>query len=136
MTAKSRNPAPRLRILIGSATSLGPGKADLLEAISRQGSISAAARSMGMSYRRAWKLVDAMNRCFQGALVETATGGRGGGGAQVTPFGLEVLERYRRTEAKASAAVKDDLAAFAGLMAAHPRRDGRRGARKREESAS
>ena len=114
---------PRLRILIGAATSLGPGKADLLEAIARQGSISAAARAMGMSYRRAWMLVDTMNRSFRDDLVVTATGGRGGGGAQVTPFGLEVLARYRRTEAKASAAVEDDMAAFAGLMAG-PRRRG------------
>ena len=113
----------RLRILIGAATSLGPGKADLLEAIGRSGSISAAARAMGMSYRRAWKLVDTMNRSFRDDLVVTATGGRGGGGSRVTPFGLEVPARYRRTEAKAAAAIEDDVAAFARLMAG-PRRRG------------
>jgi molybdate transport system regulatory protein len=121
--AKAKTNVARLRILIGAATSLGPGKADLLEAITRQGSISAAARAMGMSYRRAWILVDTMSRKFRDDVVVTATGGRGGGGAQVTSFGLEVLARYRRTEAKAAAAVEDDMAAFARLMAG-PRRRG------------
>ena len=121
--AKSKTHGARLRILIGAATSLGPGKIDLLEAIARSGSIFAAARSMGMSYRRAWTLVDSMNRNFRDDLVVTATGGRGGGGSRVTPFGLDILARYRRTEAKASAAVADDVAAFAGLMA-RPRRRG------------
>ncbi len=120
--AKPRNQAPQLRILIGAATSLGPGKADLLEAIARSGSISAAARAMGMSYRRAWMLVDTMNRSFRDDLVATATGGRGGGGSRVTPFGLEGLARYRRTEAKASAADEEDETAFAGLMAEPSRR--------------
>jgi molybdate transport system regulatory protein len=121
--AKAKTNVARLRILIGAATSLGPGKADLLEAISQSGSISAAARAMGMSYRRAWMLVDTMNRSFRQDLVVTATGGRGGGGSRVTPFGLDILARYRRTEAKASAAVAEDVAAFAGLMAG-PRRRG------------
>ena len=121
--AKAKKNVARLRILIGAATSLGPGKADLLEAIGRSGSISSAARAMGMSYRRAWKLVDTMNRSFRDNLVVTATGGRGGGGSRVTPFGLEVLALYRRTEAKAAAAVEDDVAAFARLMA-RPRRRG------------
>ena len=71
----------RVRILIGSATALGPGKVDLLEAIASTGSISAAARAMGMSYRRAWLLVDTMNHCFKSDLVETVVGGPGGGGA-------------------------------------------------------
>ncbi|MDP6786721.1 MAG: LysR family transcriptional regulator [Rhodospirillales bacterium] len=121
--AKAKTNGARLRILIGAATSLGPGKADLLEAIVRSGSISAAARAMGMSYRRAWLLVDSMNRSFRQDLVVTATGGRGGGGSRVTPFGMDILVRYRRTEATASAAVADDVAAFAKLMAG-PRRRG------------
>ena len=78
-----RKPRPRVRILIGAATALGPGKVDLLEAIAETGSISAAAGAMGMSYRRAWLLVDTMNRCFHGNLVTTVTGACGGG-AEVT----------------------------------------------------
>ena len=112
----SRNPRPRIRILIGSATALGPGKVDLLQAIADTGSISAAARAMGMSYRRAWLLVDTMNRCFRDDLVVTVTGGRGGGGARVTPFGHDVLSRYREMEAKAQASVADEVAAFGALL--------------------
>ena len=114
--ATSKKPGPRLRILIGAATALGPGKVDLLEAIAETGSISAAARTMGMSYRRAWLLVDTMNRCFHGDLVTKATGGRGGGGTTVTPMGLDVLRRYRDMEAKAAASVRDEVAAFAELL--------------------
>ena len=108
---------PRVRILIGSATALGPGKVDLLSAIADSGSISAAARAMGMSYRRAWLLVDAMNNCFREDVVATATGGRGGGGAKVTPFGLEVLNRYREMESKAQSSVSREVASFAKLLA-------------------
>ena len=70
-----------------------------------------------MSYRRAWMLVATMNRCFDGNLVATSTGGAGGGGAKVTPLGREVLSRYREMEAKAEACVSDEVAAFAKLMA-------------------
>ncbi len=119
----SKKPQPRLRILIGAATALGPGKVDLLEAIAETGSISAAARAMGMSYRRAWLLVDTMNRCFHGDLVTRATGGRGGGGTKVTPMGLDVLRRYREMEAKAEASVRDEVAAFAELLTETGRKD-------------
>lgn len=74
---------------------MGPGKADLLDAIIREGSISAAGRAMGMSYRRTWLLVDTMNRCWDLPLVETLAGGSHGGGAKVTEFGLSVLAHYR-----------------------------------------
>jgi len=107
----------RLRILLGEATAIGPGKADLLEAVARTGSISGAARAMNMSYRRAWLLVDTMNRSFRAPLIETAAGGAGGGGAQVTAFGHEVLQRYREMETRANAAVTDELAAFRTLLA-------------------
>ena len=107
---------PRVRILIGSATALGPGKVGLLKAISERGSISGAARDMGMSYRRAWMLVDTMNRCFTGDLVQTNTGGKGGGGAQVTDLGLEVIQRYQDMEAKAAASVAKETQAFAKLL--------------------
>ncbi|WP_119458484.1 LysR family transcriptional regulator [Rhodospirillaceae bacterium SYSU D60014] len=109
-------PAPRLRILLGSAIAIGPGKADLLEAIDRCGSISAAARAMDMSYRRAWLLTDTMNRCFRDDLVAAAPGGRRGGGAALTPLGREVLDRYRQMEAKAAASLADEMASFQGLL--------------------
>lgn len=96
---------------------MGPGKADLLEAVDRLGSISAAARAMGMSYRRAWLLIDTMNQCFKSPLVHTAVGGGGGGGAQVTDLGREVLQRYRSMQAKAQASIERDMASFARSMA-------------------
>lgn len=101
--------ALRIRISHGKHTAMGPGKADLLEAIDASGSISAAAKKMGMSYRRAWELVDAMNRCFQYPLVTTALGGVQGGGAQVTEFGFSVLSSYRKLEAKAAEAAAAEL---------------------------
>jgi molybdate transport system regulatory protein len=107
---------PRVRILIGSATALGPGKVDLLEAIHNRGSISGAARDMGMSYRRAWMLVDTMNRCFTSDLVATNTGGRGGGGASVTALGLDVIERYHHMETLAATSVEAETRAFAKLL--------------------
>ncbi|MCW8828959.1 MAG: LysR family transcriptional regulator [Gammaproteobacteria bacterium] len=111
---------PRLRLLFGHAIAIGPGKAQLLEHIAEGGSISAAARQMGMSYRRAWLLVDTMNHCFRSPLVETAAGGKGGGGAVVTPLGLQVLEHYRRMQQLAEAAVADELAALERLIAPAP----------------
>ena len=113
--AQAKEP-PRLRILLGAAIAIGPGKADLLDAIAASGSISAAAKRMGMSYRRAWLLVDTMNRCFRGPLVASARGGTGGGGAHLTPLGEKVLARYRDMESKALDSLADDLSAFARLM--------------------
>ena len=108
---------PQIRILFRKAIAMGPGKADLLRAIGETGSISAAARQMEMSYRRAWLLVDTMNQCFRAPVVETLTGGQKGGGAQITELGQEVLNRYLQMEAKASASVQKDLAEFTRLMA-------------------
>lgn len=89
----------RLRIKIqlyrGEDIAMGPGKADLLDAIRHEGSISSAARALGMSYRRAWMLVEVMNRCWRAPLVEASAGGRSGGGAHITDMGLNVLELYR-----------------------------------------
>jgi molybdate transport system regulatory protein len=107
---------PQIRIMFRKAIAMGPGKADLLQAIEHTGSISAAARSLGMSYRRAWLLVDTMNQCFKTPVVETLTGGQRGGGARVTEFGQDVLNRYRAMDAKAAASVRRDLAAFSRLM--------------------
>lgn len=108
---------PKIRLLIGAVVAMGPGKANLLEAISRTGSISAAAREMGMSYRRGWLLVEAMNRAFKRPLIETATGGARGGGARLTAHGEEVLNRYRAMEAKAARAVAPELKRFSRLIA-------------------
>lgn len=108
---------PRLRILLGTEIAMGPGKADLLAAIARSGSISAAAREMKMSYRRAWTLVEVMNRSFCGPVVETLTGGPGGGGASVTDLGADILARYRSMETKAAIAVAPEMKAFVRLMA-------------------
>lgn len=94
-----RAPRVRIRILAESTVALGPGKADLLEVIAATGSISAAAREAGMSYRRAWILVDTMNACFAKPLVVTAKGGAEHGGASLTPAGRKVLARYRRLAA-------------------------------------
>jgi molybdate transport system regulatory protein len=88
----------KAQIYCGDEIAMGPGKADLLEAIIREGSISAAGRSLGMSYRRTWLLVDTMNHSWAGPLVETATGGAKGGGACVTPLGQEILSLYRELE--------------------------------------
>ena len=117
-----RKPRPRVRILIGAATALGLCKVDLLEAIAETGSISAAAGAMGMSYRRAWLLVDTMNRCFHGNLVTTVTGERGGGGAEVTDHGLEVIERYRKMEAKAARNVDREMVSFTKLLTERARK--------------
>jgi molybdate transport system regulatory protein len=92
----------KLQLLCGDGFAMGPGKADLLEAIQREGSISAAGRALGMSYRRAWLLVDEMNRCFQSRLVETRAGGGRNRGAQLTPTGETVLAAYRDLETRAA----------------------------------
>ncbi|MGV3510820.1 MAG: winged helix-turn-helix domain-containing protein [Novosphingobium sp.] len=85
----------KIQLYCGDEIAMGPGKADLLAAIEREGSISAAARVMDMSYRRAWLLVDAMNRCWREVLVETSPGNAKGGGARLTPLGQAVLRHYR-----------------------------------------
>mgnify|MGYP001271772368 CR=1 FL=1 len=107
---------PQIRIMFRKVIAMGPGKAALLQAIAETGSISAAARHMEMSYRRAWLLVDTMNQCFKSPVVITLTGGKAGGGAAVTEFGADVLARYRKMEAKASASVVRELGEFASLM--------------------
>ena len=113
---KTREETPTLKILRGAAVALGPGKLALLEVVDRTGSITGAAREMGMSYRRAWDLVETMTRCFREPLVETVPGGKGGGGAQVTPFGREVVRRYRAMEVKAARSVATDMKALEELM--------------------
>jgi molybdate transport system regulatory protein len=118
--AKRGETRPKLRVLMGAAVALGPGKARLLDAVADTGSISEAARRMGMSYRRAWLLVEAMNRDFAYPLVATSAGGAGGGGARVTAWGAEALARYREMEEKAAAAVAEEIASFEELLARAP----------------
>lgn len=107
----SARPTTRLRIraIFDTGLVLGPGKADLLEAVRETGSISAAGKRMKMSYKRAWDLIDAMNRHFRTPVVETSKGGSGGGGAKLTPFGAEVLAAYRRIETRSADAVDAEL---------------------------
>jgi molybdate transport system regulatory protein len=106
-----------IRIDLPPVGQLGPGKAKLLELIGETGSISAAGRALDMSYRRAWLLVDAMNHLFKEPVVATMLGGKAGGGARLTPFGQEVLQHYRRLEAKATQACKPQLAALEAALA-------------------
>ncbi|MDR7102728.1 LysR family transcriptional regulator [Croceicoccus sp. BE223] len=122
----------KVQLLCGEEIAMGPGKADLLDAIAREGSISAAARALGMSYRRAWLLVDTMNRCWNAPLVTAQTGG----GAQVTEAGGEVLDFYRAVQRQAEGAADGpEMARLARLVrnVPLPARDGtkRRAARRR-----
>jgi molybdate transport system regulatory protein len=114
---------PRIRILLGSSIAIGPGKAALLDAISETGSIAAAGRRMGMSYRRAWLLAKTMNACFQQPLIEAAKGGIGGGGARLTAMGREVLALYRAMEDHAAAAVTLAMEKLRRLMVNQPPED-------------
>ena len=102
----------QLRLMLDGVIALGPGKAALLRGIQDSGSISAAARTMSMSYRRAWLLVEDMNRCFRQPLVETSTGG-----ARLTDNGRDVLARYTAMEQAALAAARADMDYLAGLLA-------------------
>ncbi len=107
-----RYPGLTLRVLADDFPAMGPGKARLIALIDTTGSISAAAREMGMSYRRAWQLVEAINASFNRPVVITAVGGKRGGGAAVTAFGREVVAHFRRMEDKASAAITRDIQQF------------------------
>jgi molybdate transport system regulatory protein len=118
----ARYPGLMLRILGQDYPALGPGKAALIAHIEQTGSISAAARAMGMSYRRAWQLVDALNENFTELVVTTEIGGRRGGGAAVTAFGKQLVAHYRAMEEKASAAIADDLKAFTRHLRKPPAR--------------
>ncbi len=106
----------RLRILSEDLIALGPGKVDLLESIDKEGSISQAARERHLSYRRAWNMVDIMNQCFKEPLVASVTGGKGGGGARLTPTGKKVIKLYRKMENKANTAILSEWKTLQNLL--------------------
>jgi molybdate transport system regulatory protein len=106
-----------LRVVLDGAVALGPGKVELLEGIADTGSIAAAGRRMGMSYKRAWLLVDAMNTMFAGPLVDAAKGGAGGGGASLTPLGQRMLAAYRGLETAATKAGARELTTMRRALA-------------------
>lgn len=110
--------APRLwvKIYFGDRGQIGPGKVRLLQGIAEHRSISAAARAMSMSYRRAWVLVDQMNQTFGAAVVATHTGGSARGGAELTPLGVEVVARYLELLDLAETGTADKLGALAALI--------------------
>lgn len=110
--------APRLtlRVDLGPKQSVGPGKMRLLDAIAETGSISSAGRALGMSYRRAWMLIDDLNTSFRRKAVTTTLGGKEGGGAKLTPFGQELLKRYRAIETDAAKATRAHVAFLARAM--------------------
>ena len=97
----------KIQLYLGVEIAFGPGKADLLEVIAREGSIAAAARALGMSYRRAWLLVDTMNRCFARPLVESTPGRARGGATRVTATGQRVLAAYRQIAGAVETAAHD-----------------------------
>jgi molybdate transport system regulatory protein len=110
-TSLSR-PSLSIRIDLDAEGRIGPGKIRLLENISTFGSISAAGRAMNMSYKRAWDLVDEINRICRRAAVERQAGGKNGGGAMLTPFGLSLVARYRKIERSAASAARKELLAL------------------------
>ena len=134
MTADAA-PAPRprtratLRLRLGGddGPALGPGKVALLEGIESSGSIAAAARAMGMAYRRAWLLVRSLNDGCGAPVVETVRGGRGRGGAVLTPLGVELVRGYRRMEARTREAIAAEVRE---LEARLPRRRAARALRR------
>ncbi|CAN5221944.1 LysR family transcriptional regulator [soil metagenome] len=107
----------RLRIHRDEDIAVGPGKIALLEAIAETGSISAAGRQLGMSYRRAWMLIDEMNRALTSPAVSTAAGGAHGGGTQLTDTGRKLIAHYRAIESTARLAAAADIAALTRLLA-------------------
>jgi molybdate transport system regulatory protein len=105
-----------LRVTVAGDFYIGPGRADLMELIAETGSISAAGKRMGMSYKRAWGLVQALNEGFGALLVEASRGGAAQGGASLTPAGTEVLRRYRHMQQATREAIAADVAAIGAML--------------------
>ena len=118
--AKQALPRPevrfRMRIRTGDTVALGPGKVALLEAVHEHGSISAAARSLGMSYRRAWLLIDELNRSLKSPATISEQGGQSGGGCVLTPVGENIVRLYREVETQAHQACAAQIAALTKLI--------------------
>jgi molybdate transport system regulatory protein len=130
MRRRARADIVRFRLDLSSRCSIGPGKIALLEEIARTGSLREAARQLKMSYRRAWLLLDDVNHSFTSPVSEMSVGGAGGGGARLTPFGVELVRRYRATARRIEVAARSDFAAIARKAAGHSRthkKSGRRG---------
>jgi len=105
----------RLRIVLAPEVAIGPGKADLLDGIAKTGSIAAAGRQLGMSYKRAWGLIEILNGYFPEPLVAKSRGGSGHGGAALTPLGAQVLALYRSMETEAGEVIAKDLSRLEAL---------------------
>ena len=117
-SATTSLPSLSVRIDLDEVGRIGPGKILLLEQIRSHGSISAAGRAMNMSYKRAWDLVDEINRICRRTAVERQAGGKKGGGAVLTPFGLSLVARYRKIERSAESAARKELRALRAEMGA------------------
>jgi molybdate transport system regulatory protein len=117
-SGRNRQPVVRfrMRVIQDDTVALGPGKVSLLEAVRDHGSISAAARSIGMSYRRAWLLMDELNRALESPATVSEHGGQSGGGSTLTPVGEEIIRLYRGIEARAAAACAPEIAALTKLV--------------------
>jgi molybdate transport system regulatory protein len=124
-----------VRVDFGPDRAVGPGKIRLLEAIGDSGSISQAGKSLGMSYRRAWLLIDELNRCFREQVVVARPGGSNGGGAALTPFGRGLIAKYRLIEARAAKAAKASLREMEGSLRAPSKRRKRPGKPDRAPAA-
>jgi molybdate transport system regulatory protein len=109
-----------MRVVLRHGAALGPGKIDLLEAIAETGSIRAAGNRFKMSYRRAWELVAELNGMFAKPLVNAETGGKGGGGATLTPLGREVVRRFRDMEAASWSVIEPDFKALSKQLKKEP----------------
>src|SRR5579863_1404787 len=122
MTSASACLRVKARVYCGEEIAMGPGKADLLDAIAQEGSISGAGKALGMSYRRTWQLVDAMNRCWREPLVETTPGGGKGKGARLTGLGSEVLDNYRNLQRRIMATAQSgECVALMAAMRTEPK---------------
>ncbi|GAB4167818.1 MAG: LysR family transcriptional regulator [Rhodocyclaceae bacterium] len=106
----------RPRVYLGKELAIGPGKIDLLRAVGKTRSISGAAKSIGMTYKRAWLLIDTLNQGLHRPVVETATGGRGGGGARLTELGERLVRRYEALELRINESAAGELRALRRLM--------------------
>jgi molybdate transport system regulatory protein len=113
----------RFRVDFTPACSLGPGKIDLLESVERTGSLRQAAQALGMSYRRAWLLLDGLNRSFSEPATTASVGGQGGGGVTLTPFGLEIMRCYRSAAQAIDALARTELQSIAAKALATPSRN-------------